>query len=1040
MHMRKLLTLLGGLLLFCGPLLAQTRTISGKVTDDNGNGLPNVSVIIKGTSTGTTTAADGTYSINVPASARTLVFSSVGMSPQEVSIGERTTINTSLKSSDLDLQEVVVVGYGTQKRKEVTGAVASIKGAAIADKPVQSFDQALAGRASGVQITVPNGLLNNPPVFRIRGTNSISLSSYPLIVVDGVPSFTGDVSQTFAVANVLSSINPNDIESIDILKDASATAIYGSRAANGVVLITTKRGKAGQSKVVYDGWVGITQPYGLWDVLNAEQYMTIKNEGLTNANITNQKFNPTAGPDGKTIDTRWYDYVYRTGKSQNHNVSLTGGSQSTNFYFSAGYTDQEGILVKNDFTRKIARVNIDHKANKVISLGGSVSYSNEISRSPNSGSIPGSLFATAGLGRIPLVTAPNIAPYLNNGAYNIASNGLIGVMSNVTGQVGFYNPVPIIDLNRAVNENNRILGNVYFTVKPVKWITLKTQYGIDNLNSDNELYYSPIHGDGFPRGLATSSLAKYKRWNWTNTAQFDKVFAEDHSVSLLVGSEQQRTTTEGFGLTRQDITDPFFTDVQGSFITPNAAGLLRGENYLLSSFARLNYDFDKKYFITLNGRQDEYSALPDGFKKGQFWGISGAWDVAKEKFWSSLGNVINTFRIKSSYGTVGNIAGLNDFTAFSLYAGGLYGPNGSFVYNQAPADNLQWETSKKFDIGFNFGLFNDRITGELNYYRNNIDGLIYRIPQAPSRGIPTNSLLQNVGAMYNKGIEFSVNAAVVNNKDFSWNTSFNITTNKNRVTRLAPGIDEFTTASDLETANITRVGNPIGSFFVVRTAGVNPANGNRIFINKAGQQVQYQHVVPAGQSRWKFMDGSTAPAVGSQDAVLFKSPIPTFFGGFDNNFRFKNFDFGVLLTFQGGNYVYNGTQAGLRDQRFWNNHTDVLRRWTKAGDETDIPRVIFGDNVSNGSSFPIDVNVQKGDFIKVRNIIAGYSVPRSILQRASISNARFYVSVQNAAIITKYAGPDPEVSSNGNGNANAGIDRNSIANGRTFTLGLNIGF
>lgn len=1037
--MRKFLALLGGLLLLHSALLAQNRTITGKVTSDNGLPLPNVSVVIKGTNTGTTTDGNGAFSITVPSSAKTLVLSSVGYTAQEMSLTGKTDVAIELKASDKDLQEVVVIGYGTQKRKEVTGAVSTVKGTSIAAQPNPSFDVALGGRAAGVQITVPNGLLNNPPVFRVRGTNSISLSSYPLIVVDGVPSFTGDVSQTFAPGNVLSSINPNDIESIDILKDASATAIYGSRAANGVVLITTKKGKNGNTKVVYDAWAGWTKAYGLWDLLDADQYMTYKNEALTNAGITTQKFLPTNGADGKPIDTRWYDYVYRNGFSQSHNVSLSGGNQGTTFYFSAGYTDQEGILVKNDFTRKVARVTIDHKANKVMTLGATLSYSNEVSTSPNAGSTPGNLFSTAGLGRIPLVTAPNVGPLLSNGAYSFNGN-TIGLMSNTVTQVGFYNPVPVIDLNRAVNENNRILGNIYLMLKPMKWLTLRSQYGIDYLNSDNELYYSPVHGDGFPRGLATNTLAKYKRWNWTNTAQFDKVFAEDHSVSLLVGSEQQYTRTEGSGLSRQDVTDPFFTDIQGSYVTPSTAGLIRGQNYLLSAFGRLNYDYKKKYFLSFNGRQDEYSALPEGFKKGTFWGVSGAWDVAREKFWSSLENTVNSLKFKISYGTVGNLGGLGDYSAFSLYAGGLYGSYGAFLYNQPPSDSLQWETSKKFDIGVSFGLFNDRITGELSYYKNDIDDLIYRIPQAPSRGIPGNSLLQNVGSMFNKGIELSLNAAVLRNGDFTWNSSFNFTTINNEVTALAPGITEFTTASDLETVNITRVGNPLGSFFVVRTAGVNPDNGNRIFINAKGQQVQYQHVVAAGQSRWKFMDGSTAPAVGSQDAVLYKSPIPKYFGGFDNNFKYKNFDLGVLLTFQGGNYVYNGTQAGLRDQRFWNNHTDVLRRWQKAGDKTDIPRAIFNDNVSNGSAFPIDVNVEKGDYIKVRSLYVGYSMPRSILQRASINNARFYVSAQNVAIISSYSGPDPEVSSNGNGNTNPGVDRNSIANGRTITVGLNIGF
>jgi TonB-linked SusC/RagA family outer membrane protein len=1045
--MRKLVLLLLGILMLSGQLLAQSRTVTGKVTDANGNPVANASVLVKGTTVGTTTGEDGNFSLTLPENARTLVFSSVGSVTQEINIGNRGLFNITLTSDDKDLQEVVVVGYGTLKKKEVTGSIATVKGTALANLPVQSFDNSLGGRAPGVQITVPNGLVGAAPVFRIRGTNSLNLSSYPLVVVDGVPVYTGNTSSTFASSNILASINPNDIESVDILKDASATAIYGSRAAAGVVLVTTKKGKSGSAKVTYDGWAGSTSPYGLWDLLNAQQYMQHKNMALANAGVPTTgtgsiEFRPTNGPDGQPIDTRWYDYVYRKGFSHSHNVNISGGNQTTNYFFSVGYLNQEGILVQNDFNRKTVRLNVDHKPNKVVSLGGNVSYSFEETKAPNSGSIPGFLFSTAGLGRIPLITAPNVSPYNNDGSYNIAGNGLIGVMNNNAGQVGFYNPVPVIDLNRAVNENNRLLGNVYIGLKPFSWLTLRSQYGIDYLNADNELFYSPVHGDGFPRGLANSSLAKYRRWNWTNTAQFDKTFGENHNFRLLVGSEQQYSTSEGFGLQMQDIADPFYTDIQGSYLTPTATGRFRGENYLLSAFGRLNYDFNKKYYLAVNLRQDEYSAFGPGNKKGTFWGASVAYDMSRENFWenSGLANIFSTFKLKGSYGTVGNIGGIGDFVANSFYGGGLYGAVGSLTLGSVGNPILQWETSKKTDIGLDFGLFNDRITGEINYYRNDIDDLIYGVPQAPSRGIPGNSLNENIGSMYNRGMEYNINAGVIRNKDFQWNASFNITTLKNVVNELAPGVTQFVSASDLETVNITRLGNSIGSFFVVRTAGVNPENGNRIFINAAGQQVQYQHVVPAGQSRWRFMDGTPAPAVGGQDAVLYRPSQPRFFGGFENSFRYKNFDLGVLLTFQGGNYVYNGTQAGLRDQRFWNNSTDILRSWKKPGDVTDIPLAIWGDNVSNGSAFPIDVNVQKGDFIKVRNAYIGYSIPGAILSKARISNARFYVQGQNLAIFTNYAGPDPEVSSNGNGNTNPGVDRNTIANGRTITVGLNIGF
>src|SRR5689334_13098128 len=360
MHMRKLYLLLVGIVFFAAQALAQ-RTVTGKVTDEKGNAMPNVSVVVRGTTTGTTTKDDGSYSIVIPANARALVFSSVDMSPVEKAVGTATVINATLKAEDKTMTEVVVVGYGTQRRKEVTSTVVSVKGAVVANKPVQSFEQALAGRATGVQITIPNGVLNTPPVFRIRGTNSISLSSYPLIVVDGIPTFTGDRSGTAAAGNALASINPNDIESIDIAKDAAATAIYGSRAANGVVFITTKKGKAGKAKISYNGSVAFTKVYGVPEVMNAQQYTDYKNAAAANngnVNSTNPAgsgythFATATDVNGKLIDTKWADFVYRKGFSYDNNVNVSGGSENTNYYFSAGYTHQEGILKRNDFDRR----------------------------------------------------------------------------------------------------------------------------------------------------------------------------------------------------------------------------------------------------------------------------------------------------------------------------------------------------------------------------------------------------------------------------------------------------------------------------------------------------------------------------------------------------------------------------------------------------------------------------------------------------------------------------------------------------------------
>ncbi len=1036
------------------PALAQ-RTITGKVTDEKGNPMANVSVLVRGTTTGTTTKEDGSYSLTVPANAKALVFSSVDMSPVEMGIGTTSIINATMKAEDRTMSEVIVVGYGTQRKKEVTGAIASVKGAAVSDKPVQSFEQALGGRAAGVQITIPNGVLNNPPVIRIRGTNSISLSSYPLIVIDGIPTFTGDASGTSAAGNALASLNPNDIESIDIAKDAASAAIYGSRAANGVVFITTKKGKIGKARVSYDGWVGWSQVQRLPDLLNAREYTAFKNQALVNAglyNATTNYFALTPDKNGNPIDTRWYDYVYRTGFSHSNTVSVSGANESTNYYFSVGYTNQEGIVKKNDFNRKNMLFNIDHKAGKFFSTGAKISYSNEENTAAtSSGSLPGEAFATAGLGRAAIVIAPNVAPYNNDGSYNInsANPSLIGIMGNILNgttvakQVGFYNPVISIDRNKSNSETNHIQANAYVQVKPFNWLAYKVIYGIDYLLVDNLTFQDPISGEGYgTTGFAQSTHQVNKRTGFTQTLSFDRIFAKKHTVGILLGTEAQKSNSEGFGIARQTLSDPFFTNIQGGYTTNNPAGLNIGQNYLYSLFGRLNYDFNKRYFIGGNLRKDEYSGLGSLTRKGVFWGISGGWDLAREAFWSSLNfnRVFSTFRLRASYGKVGNIGGIGNFESFSTYGSGLYGGVPTLNFNFSGNPNLQWETSKKTDVGFSWGILRDKITGEFAWYKNNIDGLILDVPQIPSAGLP-NALRQNVGSMYNRGLEITLSATPINGKKFTWNTSFNISTNTNRVTSLAPGLPFVIVTSPAgaatnEAISITQPGYSIGMIYVIPTAGVDPATGRRIYINQAGKKVMYRHV----PFSWQYEDGTTAPAITALDRRVYKNSAPKQFGGFENTFRLGDFELNALITYQLGFYVYYGTQAGLRDQRFWNNDKSVLRAWQKPGDITDIPRSIFGDNVSNGSGLPMDVNVFKGDFAKLRSVTFAYNLPRSILDKTKISSIRLYVSGQNLAILTDYPGPDPETSTNGNGTANQGVDRNQVANGRTITFGAKVVF
>jgi TonB-linked SusC/RagA family outer membrane protein len=1047
--MRKLVIIMS-LLLCSYHIFGQDKAITGKVTDDkDGTPLAGVSVTVKGTTVGTTTGADGTFRLSVPSSARVLVFTYVNFASQEVSIGNRSEFSIKLASEDKALSEVVVVGYGTVRKKDLTGSVSTIGGDKVRDLPVQSFDQALSGRAAGVSITIPNGVLNNPPVIRIRGVNSISLSSFPLVVVDGIASFSGDVGNGNAANNPLGDINPNDIESIDVLKDAAAAAIYGSRASAGVLIITTKKGRAGRARVNYDAWVGFTKPFNLIPVLNGREYETIKNEGLTNAgtppNGTSRGFYPYIGTDGKPVDTKWYDIIYRTGVSQNHNVSISGANDKTNYYFSAGYTKQEGMIIENDFTRLNATMNLDHKVNNRITIGGKFQYANSKNTGVNSGSTPGGAFATSGIARLGFNLMPNVPVYLNNGAYNINTvSNTIGQGGNITA-LQFTNPQVLLDLNTFESVSDRFIANAYASVKIIDGLSFRTTFGIDNLNVVNKSFWNALHGDGVSNGgSAFNNLQTLRRWNWTNVLNYNKSFG-NHNVTALIGNEQQSTLNDGWGANRQGVTDPFYNEYQGGFntIVPFANSL--SENYLVSFFGRVNYDYNKKYLLSVNGRRDGYSAFSPENKYGNFWGASAGWVLSEEDFFtnSGLSKVFSNLKLRGSYGVVGNNQGINDFAFWSFFSSGLYATNPALFFSQAGNRNLKWETSKKTDIGLELGFLNNRINVEATYYINNVDNLILAEPQAPSRGIPGNSILTNIGSMSNKGIELTIGANVIQKKNFSWNTNFNITTLKNEVTALAAGNADIQPAtSGLERPSMIRVGESIGSFYAVRTGGVNPANGQRIFYYRDGTAVQYNHAAPVA-SRWTLVStGAVAPRVADQsnDGIIVGPALPKWSGGWDNTFRYNGFDLNMLFFFSGGNYVYNGTKAGLRDMRSWNNSKEALTRWTKAGDVTNIPRIVFGDNISNGSGVVMTENIEKGDFLKLRTITLGYSVPKTIADKVGINSFRVYAQVLNAFTLTKYTGYDPEISANGNGNGNPSVDRNSVPQARSFNIGVNLGF
>lgn len=1036
------------ILLYEGHLFAQGRIITGVVTDANGNPVPNASVMIKGTGTGTTSDVEGKYTLNVPSQARVLVFSAVSLGETEAVIGNQNSINVSLSTEDKNLQEVVVVGYGTQRRGDPTASVSTINAKQIADKPVQSFDQALSGKAPGLNVIQPNGVLNNPPILRIRGFNSITGSSSPLIVVDGVAIYSGDVSTNSSANNPLGDINPADIESISVLKDAAATAVYGSRAANGVLIITTKKGKKGKARVNYDAWVGWTKPFQLFDVMNAQQYVEVKNEARANRNLAAAYFLDTL--NGVPVDTKWSDYIYRTGFQQNHSFNVSGANDYTRYYMSVSYSDQQGMLVNNDFERRQVRLSIDQKVNEWLNVGTNVNFTRNMNLSPNSGSNGGS-FGTSGAARLAFVTAPIVSPYLADGSYNLKqplSDNQMGRGKNLD-QTGFVNPVILNDLNRFSSASDHIVGSVFAEVSLLKGLKFKTTYGVDYLIAENKSFQNPVHGDGLQSAAATddgtafNDVGKYNRWVFTNQLTYDNTFSDLHSVNVVVAAEQQSSNTNRWSAKRSGVSDPFFNEFQGGFtLNDNPPNNLITENYLLSYLGRASYDFDKRYFLTLSLRRDAYSGYSPkntAGKWGTFPGAAIGYSLSQEDFWknSRISDVVNDLRLRASYGKVGNIA-TGDFQAISTYGSGLYGTYASLGFNNAGNPELKWETSKKTDFGISMGFFNNRLTAEFTYYNNNVDNIVLNVPTAASLGLPGNSILKNVGRMYNRGIEINLGAGIIQNRQFTWDASFNITTLNNKVTELAPGVNEIVgVTGGLENTNITRPGYSIGSFYAVRTDGVNPANGNRIFIKRDGTKVQFDL-----NSRYRLMDGTPVKdIVFNDEAVIIGQALPKLYGGFTNNFTYQDFDMNVDLFFNLGNDIYNGSKAGLRDQRFWNNTVDVYNnRWKKAGDITNIPRVVFTDNISNGSAFAISENFENGNFLKVRNISAGYTLRNPKLQSAGLGTIRFYVQVQNALTITNYTGIDPEISTNGNSNIAPGVDRNVVPQARTISVGLNLGF
>ncbi len=1020
---------------------AQERTITGVVTSkDDGLPILGVSVKVINSKIGVSTGADGTYSIKVGGSS-VLQFSSIGYSTQNISTGKSIKLNVSLVSDTKALTDVVVIGYGTAKRKDVTGSVASIKGEDLAGKPVASFDQALAGKITGVQVTNSSGILGAAPRIRIRGTNSISSGADPLYVVDGMVIISGG-SSSVASVNPLGDINPNDIQSVDVLKDGAATAIYGSRGANGVIIITTKRGTKGKTQVNYNSWFAWANVAKRFDLLDAQEFVTIANEKLYNSGTTTPQAVLGYDASGNVINTNWQDLVFnKDAFQQNHNISFSGATDLSNYYFSLGYADLKGTTVGNNQTKYQFSGKFEQKAlDNYLTFGASITGSYVKNTGLNSGT--SSLSGNIGNA---IRALPNVGAFNADGSYNLSSdNARLGRGANLKEIDDNYTNIKyVLDHNIFSNQTFSLLGNAFVDVKIIDGLNLRSQVSTQNMFGEDYRYLDPLHGDG---GSATkgSELQQYipvSRYSWTNTATYNKTIG-DHSFGATVGLEYQKSSSRYFYASGSQLSSTFFSgeNIISNSLTQSTFDIGGGvsENAYKSYFARANYAYKDRYLLSGTYRIDAISSLPLGNQSAKLPGVSIGWRISQEDFMKGNLKFINDLKIRGGYAKTGN-TDIGNYPFAGTFGAATYGVQSGLAYTQVGNSSLKFETSGKYDVGIDATMFDSRITLTADYFKNNIDNLILAAPTAPSLGVPGNSINQNVGKMYNKGYEFAVSADIFRDSPFKWNTSFNITFVKNKITQLSNNNSDIT-----YTYNVNRVGESIGSLYGYEYAGVNPANGNPLYVKSTGQIIQGNI---ANQTYYVYDAANptaltTATTLAASDKKILGQSNPTYYGGLVNTFRYKGFDLNINMVFSGGNKVMNITrQESLLNQKFLNNGTEILERWTTPGQVTNVPKVYYGrDAFTNLTSSTSSRFVEDGKFIRAQDLVLGYTFPKLFTDKIKLSRLRLYAQVQNAFVITPYSGLDPELNYSTSTNSQAGLDYNTNPKARTFLIGLNVGF
>lgn len=1043
--------------------------VTGRVVDaETDEPLQGVTVFVVGTQVGTTTDMNGRFSLNVPDDAEIIAFSYIGYVRQDINIDDQTEFNIRLESDIAMIDDIVVVGYGVQQRTEVTGAVSSIRAETIQGAPSSSFENALQGRLAGVNVAESSGEPGAAPQISIRGVGSISAGNEPLYVIDGVPlsqnfnlqQNVGSQRSSFAAprVNPLSSLNPNDIESIEVLKDASAAAIYGSRGSNGVILITTKRGRANTpAQINLRSYTGVSSAFNTPDLMNAEELIAYTKDSRNNTYLRQQDptnpaspfFNPQYNPDTNAgreasgaagvhlipeayvnwdgTDTDWLDLVLDTSVMQNHDMSISGGSENFTYFLGGGFMDQAGIIDGSGFNRYSLNTNLTADLTDRFQIGMGFNaalsiYDRKSANAPYFGTPPGIIYSA-------LTQSPVVSPFNEDGSYRQLedSHNQLGGATTTTNH-----PLAVRDFIDEEIKNNRIFGNIYGSYSVMENMQFKSLLGFDVDNYQRSFYQGTqlFYRGGDPRPYAESTSALGFNYLWENTLSYQTAFGQDHRLDTVVGFTSQKQNDERNRVIAQNFPDDQVKTVNGGQITGGDQFI--EEWSLVSYLARANYVFKDRYLLTATIRSDRSSRFGANNQTGVFPSGSIGWRMTNESFMQDQ-TLFNELKPRISYGVTGNFL-IPNYGSIGLISPTNYVFADQLVSGVAPSTlgnaDLTWETTKQFNAGLDFAMLEDRFYGSFDYYISTTEDLLLEVNIPAVTGF--TRALTNIGEVENKGVELQLTSRNMVG-EFQWSTDFNISANRNEVLALGPEGDAILVSGAAGVRHITRIGDPIGSYYGYEVEGIFQTQEE---IDNA--PVDTQGDPTPGDFRFRDVNGDGV--IDSNDRTIIGSYHPDYTWGITNRFNWRNLDFSFFFQGVEGREVLNLTSRHLRNgEANFASYAVLNDRWISPeqpgnGIDPKAERVSGGNN-----NRPSSYQVEDGSYIKLRNITLGYNLPQGLISNFA-RNVRFYGSVTNVAIWTDYIGFNPEVNlSQGNG-LTPGEDYGAYPLSRSFQFGVDISF